>query len=130
MAEKIIYKNRCTPQEKAEFSGSTHRWYLDSDVGRKLTGVCESKASTTGTLQTGTYSSEIDLGSDVKFIYLKNTDTSGSNYLLINIGSMGAVIKLGPGESFASDVGETANDSTTVLITMIGTPTFEFIEGR
>ena len=129
MAEKIVYKNHCTPQEQADYTTATDRWYLDSDVGRKLTGVCESKATTTGTLQTGTYSSSINLGSDVKFIYIKNIDISGSNYLLVNIGSMGAVIKLGPEESFASDVGSTASDNTTVVITASGTPAYEYIEG-
>ena len=128
MAEKIVYKNYCTPQEQADFSTATDRWYLDSDVGRKLSGVCESKASTTGTLVTGTFSGTISLTSK-KFIYVKNTDTSGSDYLLVNIGGMGAVIKLGPEESFASDIGSTASDSTTVAITGSGTPTYEYIAG-
>ena len=126
MAEKIVYKNYCTPQEQADFSTATDRWYLDSDVGRKLSGVCESKASTTGALITGTFSGTISLTSK-KFIYVKNTDTSGSDYLLVNIGGMGAVIKLGPEESFASDIGSTASDYTTVVITGSGTPTYEYI---
>ena len=130
MAEKIIYKNHCTPQEQADFTTGNDRYYLDSDVGRKLTGICDSKATTTGTLETGTYSSEIDLSAiHMKFFYLKNTDASGSNYLLINIGSMGAVIKLGPGESFASDIGATASDYTTVVVTASGTPGYEYITG-
>ena len=128
MAEKIIYKNHCTPQEQADFTTGNDRWYLDSDVGRKLTGTCESKATTTGSLVTGTYSGTITLNS-TKFIYVKNTDTSGSDYLLINVGSMGAVIKLGPEESFASDVGSTASDSLTVVITGSGTPTYEYVKG-
>ena len=128
MAEKIVYKNYCTPQEQADFGTATDRWYLDSDVGRKLSGTCESKATTTGNLETGTFSSTINLSS-IKFIYVKNTDTSGSNYLLINIGSMGAVIKLGPEESIATDIGETASDSTAVTITASGTPTYEYIAG-
>lgn len=128
MAEKIFYKNYCTPQEQADFTTANDRWYLDSDVGRKLNGGAESKASTTGTLVTGTYSGSISLSSK-KFIYLKNTDSSGSNYLLLNIGSMGAVIKLMPGESFASDIGATTTDSTTVVITGNGTPSYEYIAG-
>ena len=131
MAEKIIYKNHCTPQEQADFTTGNDRYYLDSDVGRKLTGTCESKANTTGTLVTGTYSGSIDVtqSAEAKFIYVKNTDTSGSDYLLLNIGSMGAVIKLMPEESFASDVGSTASDTTTVVITGSGTPTYEYIHG-
>jgi len=128
MADKIIYKNHCTPQEKLAFAGGD-RWYLDSDCGRKLTGDCESKSTTIGTPQTGTYSSSIDLGSDVKFIYVKNTDTSGSDYLLVNIGGMGELIRLNYGESFSSDVGQTTSDVTTVVITASGTPGYEYIEG-
>ena len=125
MADKIIYKNHCTPQAAGPL---TLKWYQDSDCGRKLTGTCESKSTSINTPVTGTFSSTINLTS-VKFIHVKNTDTSGSNYLLLNIGSMGAVIKLGPGESFSSDVGETASDSTTVTITASGTPNYEYIKG-
>ena len=131
MAEKIIYKNHCTPQEQADFTTGNDRYYLDSDVGRKLTGTCESKATTTGSLITGTYSGSIDVteSAQAKFIYVKNTDTTGSDYLLLNIGSMGALIKLMPEESFASDIGSTASDNTTVAITGSGTPTYEYIAG-
>ena len=123
MAKRILYKNHCTPQEKV---GSSDRYYLDSDCGRKLTGICESKASTTGTLVEGTFSGTISLSSK-KFIYVKNTDITGSDYLLLNIGSMGAVIKLMPEESFASDIGSTASDYITFVITGSGTPTYELI---
>ena len=129
MAEKIIYKNHCTPQEQADFTTGNDRYYLDSGVGRKLTGTCESKASTTGSLITGTFSGTITLNS-AHFVYIKNTDTSGSNYLLVNVGGMGAVIKLMPEESFASDVGDALDDTVTVVITASGTPTYEYIHGR
>ena len=128
MAEKIIYKNHCTPQEQADFTTGNDRYYLDSDVGRKLTGICESKASTTGSLVTGTFSGTITLNG-AHFVYIKNTDTSGSDYLLVNVGSMGAVIKLGPEESFASDVGDALDDTVTVIITASGTPDYEYIHG-
>ena len=127
MADRIIYKNHCTPQEKLGFAVGD-RWYLDSDCGRKLTGNCISKSTSIGTPVTGTFSSTISLTS-VKFIHVKNTDTSGSDYLLLNIGSMGAVIRLNYGESFASDVGDDASDNTTVAITASGTPDFEYIQG-
>ena len=122
MADRIIYKNHCTPQEKLGFAAGD-RWYLDSDCGRKLTGIAESQSTSIGVPVTGTFPTTINLTS-VKFIYVKNTDTSGSNTLLINIGSMGAVIKLEYGESFASDV-----DNTTVAITASGTPNFEYVKG-
>ena len=128
MAEKIVYKNHCTPQEKLAFTGGD-RYYLDSDCGRKLTGNCESKSTSIGTPVTGTFPATISLSS-VKFIHVKNTDTSGSDYLLVNIGGMGALIKLSPGESFSSDVGGTDSDSTTVVVTAgSGTPSFEYIKG-
>ena len=128
MAEKIIYKNHCTPQEQADFTTGNDRYYLDSDVGRKLTGTCESKASTTGSLVTGTFSGTITLSS-AHFVYIKNTDTSGSDYLLVNVGSMGAVIKLMPEESFASDIGTAIGNTQTVVITASGTPDYEYIHG-
>ena len=127
MADRIVYKNHCTPQEKQAFSIGD-RWYLDSDCGRKLSGIAESKLSSISTPVTGTFSSTISLSS-VKFIHVKNTDTSGSDYLLLNIGTMGAVIRLNYGESFSSDVGRTAADTTTVVITASGTPGFEYIKG-
>ena len=127
MADRIIYKNHCTPQEKLGFA-TGDRWYLDSDCGRKLTGNCISKSTSIGTPVTDTFSGTISLTS-VKFIYVKNTDISGSDYLLLNIGSMGAVIRLNYGESFASDVGDDSSDSTTVAITASGTPDFEYIQG-
>ena len=126
MAEKIIYKNHCTPQEQADFTTGNDRYYLDSDVGRKLTGTCESKASTTGSLVTGTFSGTITLSS-AHFVYIKNTDTSGNDYLLVNVDSMGAVIKLMSEESFASDVGDALDDTVTVAITASGTPDYEYI---
>ena len=128
MAEKIVYKNHCTPQEQADFTTGSDRWYLDSDAGRKLTGICESKASTTGLLVTGTFASNMTLNS-THFIYVKNTDTSGSDYLILNIDSMGDVIKLGPEESFASDVGDALGTAVTVIIKASGTPTYEYIQG-
>tara|TARA_R110002153_G_scaffold1381_7_gene7111 strand:- start:1908 stop:2297 length:390 start_codon:yes stop_codon:yes gene_type:complete len=128
MADRIIYKNHCTPQEQLAFSGGS-RYYLDSDCGRKLTGDCESKSTSIGAPVTGEFPATISLSS-VKFIHVKNTDTSGSDYLLVNIGSMGAVIKLSAGESFSSDVGEDETDSTTVVVTAgSGTPSFEYIKG-
>ena len=122
MADRIIYKNHCTPQEKLGFAAGD-RWYLDSDCGRKLTGIAESQSTSIGVPVTGTFPTTINLTS-VKFIYVKNTDTSGSDALLINIGCMGAVIKLEYGESFASDV-----DNTTVAITASGTTSFEYVKG-
>jgi len=128
MADRIVYKNHCTPQEKQAFSGGD-RWYLDSDCGRKLTGIGESKSTDIVSPVTGEFPATISL-SAVSFIHVKNTDTIGSDYLLVNVGGMGAVIKLSPGESFSSDVGSTASNTTTVVVTAgSGTPSFEYLKG-
>jgi len=127
MAEKIIYKNHCTPQEKITFAVG-ERWYLDSDSGRKLTGTGESQSTSINTPVTGTWSTNVPVGSCF-FIYVKNTDTSGSDYLTLNIGSMGVGIKLSPGESFASDVDNGSGSAVTVVIGGSGTPDYEYIKG-
>ena len=134
-AEKIIYKNHCTPQEQLSFSGGGTRYYLDSDCGRKLTGNCESKyaGKTTGEISTGTGTLS-DSGtysiSSCKFIFLKNTDTSGSDFFTIAIGDMPSVIKLSPGEAFACDVGDDGADTAVaVVITGSGTPGYEYLKG-
>ena len=134
MADRIIYKNHCTPQEKITFGGSRDRWYLDSDCGRKLTGNCESKSTDIGAPVTGTFASTLSVSTDsdlgsAKFLHIKNTDTSGSDYLLIEIGGRGTRIKLSPGESFSSDLGATASDTIAVIVTASGTPDYEYIVG-
>ena len=127
MADRIIYKNHCTPQEKITFAAG-ERWYLDSDSGRKLTGTGESQSTSIITPVTGTWSTNVTVSS-CKFIYVKNTDTSGSDYLTLNIGSMGVGIKLSPGESFASDVDNGSGSAVTVVIGGSGTPDYEYIKG-
>jgi hypothetical protein len=127
MADRIIYKNHCTPQEKITFAVG-ERWYLDSDSGRKLTGTGESQSTSINTPVTGTWSTNVTVSS-CKFIYVKNTDTSGSDYLTLNIGSMGVGIKLSPGESFASDVDNGSGSAVTVVIGGSGTPDYEYIKG-
>ena len=70
---KVRYKNHCTPQERIVSGG---RYYLDSDCGRKLTGVCDTSASIT---TTGTYdetlavtdSASSALTSSHDFIFMK-----------------------------------------------------------
>ena len=127
MADRIIYKNHCTPQEKITFAVG-ERWYLDSDSGRKLTGTGESQSTSINTPVTGTWSTNVTVSSCF-FIYVKNTDTSGSDYLTLNIGSMGVGIKLSPGESFASDVDNGSGSAVTVVIGGSGTPDYEYIKG-
>jgi hypothetical protein len=75
MANLVMYKNHCTPQEKISSGG---RWYLDSDCGRKLTGHNQFTlgGSTTYALSTAVTQTAALLTSDKDFIFLKNTGTN------------------------------------------------------
>ena len=100
---KVRYKNHCTPQEQLVASG---RYYLDSDCGRKLTGVCDTSASIT---TTGTYdetlavtdSASSALTSSHDFIFMKNT---GSNDILMTLDNSNYYIVLSEGEAFTSEI--------------------------
>ena len=127
MADRIIYKNHCTPQEKLAFAGGD-RWYLDSDCGRKLTGNAETSAilASTGTLTTGvaisTSATEIvDAARD--FVYIKNT---GSQEVVISLTTDvtgNYVIALAAGEAFASEISTSAD---VRVKTSSGTSTIEY----
>jgi len=111
---KITYKNHCTPQE---YITENSRWYLDSDVGAKLTGTAvwgpDSTAPiyATASLATDAVILLEDTGYD--FYYVKNTSVAGTAGG-INISMADEVngtgtpddyrIFLGPGECFASKV--------------------------
>ena len=100
---KVRYKNHCTPQEQIASGG---RYYLDSDCGRKLTGVCDTSASIT---TTGTYdetlavtdSASSALTSSHDFLFMKNT---GSNDILMTLDNSNYYIVLSEGESFTSEI--------------------------
>jgi len=99
----VRYKNHCTPQEQIASGG---RYYLDSDCGRKLTGVCDTSASIT---TTGTYdetlavtdSASSALTSSHDFIFMKNT---GSNDVLMTLDNSNYYIVLSEGEAFTSEI--------------------------
>ena len=121
---KVRYKNHCTPQEQILTDG---RWYLDSDCGRKLTGVCDSLATegtANGTLTTGVAisTSTLSIASSKDFVYVKNT---GSTEVVISLDDNTTakyVIALAEGEAFASDI----NTSSNVRVkTLSGTSTIE-----
>ena len=120
---KVRYKNHCTPQEQILTDG---RWYLDSDCGRKLTGVADTSCSYTGTLVTGAAisSSPTEIVAVARtFVYVKNT---GSTEIVISLTSNATakyVIALAEGEAFASEI----NSSARVFVkTLSGTSTIEF----
>jgi len=101
---KVRYKNHCVPQEQIASGG---RYYLDSDCGRKLTGVADTSStlSATGTLTTGVAISGITeivtAGSNADFVYVKNT---GSEDVLVTLDNSNYVILLSEGEAFASEI--------------------------
>ena len=101
---KVRYKNHCVPQEQIASGG---RYYLDSDCGRKLTGVADTSStlSATGTLTTGVAISGITeivtAGSNADFVYVKNT---GSEDVLVTLDNSNYLILLSEGEAFASEI--------------------------
>jgi hypothetical protein len=118
---KVRYKNHCVPQEQIASGG---RYYLDSDCGRKLTGVCDSTAASgtaNGTLTTGVSisTSATQIASSKDFVYVKNT---GSVDVLVTLDGSNYLIKLSEGQAFASDITTTAD---VRVKTASGTSTIE-----
>ena len=124
---KVRYKNHCTPQEQIASGG---RYYLDSDCGRKLTGVADTSAtlSATGTLASGTSISDtatevVSAASNADFVFIKNT---GSTDVLITLDDSNYLILLSEGEAFASEIDV---DSNVKVKTASGTSTIDsFLE--
>ena len=121
---KVRYKNHCTPQEQLVASG---RYYLDSDCGRKLTGVCDSLAASgtaNGTLTTGVAISGTTtyIASSKDFVYIKNTGSTEVTISLTSDSSAEYVIALAAGEAFASEISTSAN---VRVKTLSGTSTIE-----
>jgi len=130
---KVRYKNHATPQEQIASGG---RYYLDSDVGKKLTGNAETSAtlSATGTLTTGVIvtTSSQTIASSKDFIYIKNTGqgvSTGaeleSNAVKISLtdSPILRVISLNAGEAFASEID---TDAVISVQTYAGTTTIEY----
>ena len=132
---KITYKKHCTPQEYVTENG---RWYLDSDVGARLTGTATLDFGTTA-LQPG--SGSVASGAVVnhgtggyEFIYVKNTSASDGGGINISFADEdpdgdqadGYRIYLGPGECFASKV---ATSASLCLKGVSATATYEFLIG-
>ena len=121
---KVRYKNHCTPQEQIASGG---RYYLDSDVGRKLTGNAETSVTlaSTGTLTVGvaiSTSAEEIVDAARDFVYLKN---SGSTEVVISLttdSSAEYVIALAENEAFASEISTSAR---VFVKTLSGTSTIE-----
>jgi len=124
---KVRYKNHCTPQEQIASGG---RYYLDSDCGKKLTGVCDTDASLT---TNGTYSSSLavtDSASSAltishEFIFIKNTGSV--NVLLALNGDNDYHILLSEGEAFTSEIDTSA---VVKVKTASGTSTVEYFVSK
>lgn len=100
---KIVYKNHCTPQEQVSSGG---RYYLDSDCGRKLTGVASVDATSTSyDDEQAITDSATSLGTTKDVVFIKNTGGGSGNDVLISTnGGTNYYIKLSSGEAFASKV--------------------------
>mgnify|MGYP003152675666 CR=1 FL=1 len=110
MAEKILYKNHCTPQEQVSVDG---RYYLDGDCGRKLTGTAVLSGLTASPVSTVTTDTSLGTGKD----FVSITLVSGADIDISLTGSGGArVIQLKVGECFASKI----HASAEVYIDIIG----------
>jgi hypothetical protein len=112
---KITYKNHCTPQE---YITENSRWYLDSDVGARLTGttvmdfVAVQPVYATATLATSTDVTLATSGKD--FLYVKNTGDANIEISFADEDENGSEqagyrIKLATGECFASKIASFAS---------------------
>ena len=101
MAKRILYKNHCTPQEQV---GSSDRYYLDGDCGRKLSGsnLYELGDDTTAT---GTLTASAAIGTTIDFIAITATSITSDATVHISLDNNSTIpIKLLEGECFASKI--------------------------
>ena len=122
----VRYKNHCTPQEQISSGG---RYYLDSDCGKKLTGVCDTDSSLT---TNGTYSSSLSvtdsassaITSSHEFIFIKNT---GSTDVWVTLNNSNYHILLSENEAFTSEID---TSSVVKVKTASGTSTVEYFVSK
>ena len=113
---KITFKNHCTPQE---YISENRRWYLDSDVGARLTGGTDANITVTtqpvyvaSVTLDANGSTTVSIGAPVqRFVFIKNLGltsagaASTASVLVSLDGTTGKYrIKIDPGESFAAEV--------------------------
>ena len=124
--KRILYKNHCTPQEQV---GSTDRYYLDSDCGRKLTGSYVYDLDSAGTTVTNTITSTPSSGAmsgTTGFDFIAVTATSiSSGTVTISLDGSTEIIKLLEGECFASKIASGAAPK----IHISGTATVDYMTG-
>jgi len=119
---KVVYKNHCTPQEQIASGG---RFYLDSDCGRKLTGVGEVTLTGTGAYSaaTGVSTTPTTAVTSKDFVFIKNTGSTDIVISLTTDATAKYVIKLSEGEAFASKISTSAS---VRVKTLSGTSTIEY----
>ena len=120
--KRILYKNHCTPQEQV---GSTDRYYLDSDCGRKLTGSYMYDLDSTGTTVTNTITVSGAIGTTIDFIAVTATSISSGTVLISLDGGTTSIIQLLEGECFASKIASGA----APYVTISGTATIDYMTG-
>ena len=114
---KITFKNHCTPQE---YVTENTRWYLDSDVGARLSAGADAGITVTtqpvyaaSVTLAASGATPVSIGATTQdFVFIKNLGltaagvVSASNVLISLDGTAGKYrIKLAPGESFAGEIG-------------------------
>ena len=114
---KITFKNHCTPQE---YVTENTRWYLDSDVGTKLTGGADAGITVTtqpvysaSTTVAANAASPVTIGAATQdFVFIKNLGLTSAGVastadVYVSLDATGGKyrIKISPGESFAAEIG-------------------------
>ena len=108
---KITFKNHCTPQE---YVTENSRWYLDSDVGARLSGGANAGITVTtqpvyaaSVTVAANAASPVTIGATTQdFVFIKNLGSTVNNVLISLDGETGEYrILLAPGESFAAEMG-------------------------
>ena len=120
--KRILYKNHCTPQEQV---GSTDRYYLDSDCGKKLTGSYVYDLDSAGTTVTNTITASAAIGTTIDFIAVTATSISSGTVLISLDGGTTSIIQLLEGECFASKIASGAEP----YVTISGTATVDYMTG-
>jgi hypothetical protein len=133
---KITYKNHCTPQE---YINATTRWYLDSDVGAKLTGSADATFSITtqptyaaSTTLVANAATSVSIGAIAQdFVFIKNLGlqsdgTASTSHVEISLdGTSGNYrIRLAPDECFVAEIGQASagtQDNDVYVRTILGT---------
>ena len=114
---KITFKNHCTPQE---YVTENTRWYLDSDVGTRLSGGANAGITVTtqpvysaSTTLNANGTTTASIGATTQdFVFIKNLGLTSAGVVstasvLVSLdGTSGKYrIKLAAGESFAAEIG-------------------------